>query len=285
MTSLNLNYISIIIPVAFFIIPCWDLIRDSEKRGLHKITKLGWVMLIFALIAGCLSASTIYVASKEKDKADSTEAKMRRADKKEILGFVNDAFKTHQASFNPITKTIVKLVERTDTIKTFDTTKSAIIHPVMDLSNNGNNKNPIFLREGEITYFSVYYAPINNGVGFNIKSQRFYIKKIGVNFYFGGTISGKSSTLEAVKGKESFAKFGFGLPENNIYPDTMLVYLKVSFTSNQESTRLEPLFRRYFYVVFPNKPNSIEDYPIVHPVESTKLSDDFESYLIKNQYY
>jgi len=38
-------------------------------------------------------------------------------------------------------------------------------------------------------------------------------------------------------------------------------------------------------VVFPNKPNSIEDYPIVHPVESTKLSDDFESYLIKNQYY
>ncbi|WP_179412791.1 hypothetical protein HDF19_12365 [Mucilaginibacter sp. E4BP6] len=285
MTSLNLNYISIIIPLAFFIIPCWDLIRDSEKTGLNKITKLGWIMLIFAVIAGVLSAYTIYVSNSEKADADSVAAKVRQSDKKEILSYVNDAFKKHNASFNPITKIIQKTIEKTDTIRTFDTTKSAVIHPVMDMVYKENFKNPVFIKHGSEPYFTVYFAPINDGIAFNINSEVFVFKKFNNTFYFGGKIKGKNGVIKSFKGIETFMSFPFDVPVINVYPDTVLVYLKVGFTATQEANKIEPLFRKYFYMVFPLKPKSFDDYPNIYPLENNSLIDSFEDFLNKNNYY
>jgi hypothetical protein len=105
--STNLNYIAVIGAIAFFILPAWELITNTKKRGIKRITKIGWVMLFTAIFFGVVSVLSIHAGDVEKKIASDKLDSGRSADKNEFKKDVNDALKRYGLTIKSTSKTIV----------------------------------------------------------------------------------------------------------------------------------------------------------------------------------
>ena len=66
MTSTTLSYCLVIISIIAFILPIWDAINNTSKKGLKRITRIGWFCIATALIMAILSILNINATNKEK---------------------------------------------------------------------------------------------------------------------------------------------------------------------------------------------------------------------------
>ncbi|HUZ61055.1 MAG TPA: hypothetical protein VMU83_19935 [Hanamia sp.] len=107
MTSNEYDYLNAIIPIICFLVPAYELIfKKTEEKGLKKVSNIGWVLLIIAILWGTIEYFSIKQTTADKTKEKHLSDSSRTADKKEII----DSIKK-QRSFDTATlihdKTII----------------------------------------------------------------------------------------------------------------------------------------------------------------------------------
>jgi len=124
MKSITINYdvVLIILSSLIILIAARDIIVRKNEKWYKRISFAGWFLIIIATASGCITWQKIKSDKAESDKKEQEAKRLREVDKKELQKDVEDAFKKHDASFNPITKTITIL----------DTSKK-IVEPEMDI--------------------------------------------------------------------------------------------------------------------------------------------------------
>ena len=110
MTSTTLSYCLVIISIIAFILPIWDAINNTSKKGLKRITRIGWFCIATALIMAILSILNINATNKEKIISEKSADSIRNADKAQIISSVQKALKENNLSFNPNTNKVEQIV-------------------------------------------------------------------------------------------------------------------------------------------------------------------------------
>lgn len=114
MTSTALDYLSIIGAILCFIVPTWELIKNDQKRGLRRITPIGWICIGVAVYIGIVSVSSINVPGREKKEEGRVADSIRRADNKEIIKDFQESLKAYNLHYDSNSKKIVVIRDSTD---------------------------------------------------------------------------------------------------------------------------------------------------------------------------
>ena len=291
MTSLTLSYIAIIIPIAFFILPCWEMIRDndSNKRGLRKITKLGWTMVVFAFIAGALLFLIIYIQNKEKIKADKNGENIRIADKRHYDSTRLADKKDYKDEVDTALKKYgLHTVQGSKTVTIVDTTKNNI-DPILDAVIYSDKPNPYFDRNeskrADSIQFNIDIGSINKGIANNIRDNLilFTIRNGVFNQnYVSGRITNESLKSNNYQGLHVYA----ALTLNSIpFIDTVYIYFKEIYSNRPIKGIDQPPLQKLYYVIIPANSKTIKDLGKIKEIENQNRYLYLKDFLLKKNYW
>lgn len=107
MTATTINTLSIISSIACFILPAWQLITNKKKKGLNKITAIGWLCICVAIYMSITGFLGIAVAKRDNE----VSKKERSDDKKEIITSIESALNKYNLHYDTGKKeiTIIKV--------------------------------------------------------------------------------------------------------------------------------------------------------------------------------
>jgi len=97
LTGDRLSNASIVIAIILLLASCWELLRNKKAIGLKKVTGVGWILIVFAILSGIISYLSKKVDAKEKIKSDSlaykTSDSLRQLDNKPNTNKIEGIFR------------------------------------------------------------------------------------------------------------------------------------------------------------------------------------------------
>jgi len=273
-TSTTFNYI--IFPVALFILPAWELIRNGNESGLKKITKLGWVMFAFAMLSIGLSVFSIKVGDKEKADAISKEKNERELDKKELIKDVNDALKKDNLNFNPKTKTI-------NTIKV-----SKIIGPILDLAIYPDKKNPMLIATSkpDSIVYKIDIGCINDGIAYISWERCILFSVRGGEIIPTGYFKPVSLKNVMIYGHKGWSlQNTFKVKNKPDFIDTNYLFLRIAYSNKPLFGKDLKLFRRVFYIIYHPNETAFDDKYEIKEADNQPKYKLLENLLVDYKYW
>jgi len=269
MTSTTLNYLSAIGAIACLILPAKDLITNIEKKGIRRITPIGWALLLTAIYIAVISVATINKVDSEKQEDKRLADSTRKAESAQLLYDLQTALKEQNLVYNPKEGKVYILSKKSSV------NPEIIERPLLDVQNSFDTPNPTITPTGKPNQFVLKIATesLND---FIITYPRAVLNMIHfknsniLEKYNSTTLFNKSVKIQKSTKYLSDNYFTLGADFN--LSDTLLVYWKMEY--NNVNNKPQPSLRKLYYFV----PNHLKA-PLDEPDD--KNYDFIKSLLIK----
>jgi hypothetical protein len=105
--TINYDVVLIILSSFIILIAARDIIVRKDKRWYKRISFAGWALIFLAFGSGIITWKKIQSDNSDKLVTKTQEKKSLDSSILVLKNSVDEAFKKHDASFNPVTKTII----------------------------------------------------------------------------------------------------------------------------------------------------------------------------------
>lgn len=273
LTSTTYDYITIAFSVLCLLVPCYDIIDNTSRRGIKRITKLGWMLIIVSFLFGGTSALKINAANSEKkvegDKADST----RIADKVEIKNDVDTALKKYGL--------VIKTDTKSNTLKIVDTVRiNEFVNPVMDIATEGTK---VVGKVPDSLFVQFASKVINSGIAFKVRETIIAFRRYNLTFKKVGESDSENNDRKGYGKQGVYFSNLFYLPKKPIN-DTLFFLYKAKYSNKEINGKDQPVLREIFTLLMVPYVKSIDQLKL-EPVVFTSDYKDCKDFLVKNKYW
>lgn len=264
------------------LLSAWEVIRKIDEFGRWRITRLGKMLFIFAVLLFALSYVNKSVTKKEKVASESkqkhTEDSTRQADQQFYKNAVNDALQKYGLQLKP----------GTDTIKIVDRSQIKPIDPVMNIVADSVKFKRVKVRDPKDTVaIDFEYKLINDGIAYHLSNFILAFKLRGDSLIaLTNSKTFENSTMVAQGNQGAYAMIsGFVSNAAKIVDnDTTFFFFKATYTNKAVNGEKQPAIKSLVYSILPKRINSIKELS-VHPVDLSSQYEYVKKILIKNKYW